>query len=152
MRVKETLRFVIAASIAISAQVACDSPTAPTPVPAGYAGEWTETTQQATAVRFSVSDANAGCTTGCQLYAKADIDRVLGLLRRRRVSERHTGAPIASHAARDEDARVRDTAIAALRRDVASLRREVSDLREAIDGLSLRMDSAARQPRWNRGR
>jgi hypothetical protein len=49
---------VIAATIAISAHVACESPTAPAPVPAGYAGEWTGTTQHATSVRFSVSDAN----------------------------------------------------------------------------------------------
>jgi hypothetical protein len=56
MRVGETLRLVIAASIAISAHVACESPTAPEPV--GYAGEWTGTTQHATSVRFSVSDAN----------------------------------------------------------------------------------------------
>ena len=56
MRVGETLRLVIAASIAISAHVACESPTAPVPV--GYAGEWTGTTQHATPVRFSVSDAD----------------------------------------------------------------------------------------------
>ena len=57
MRVAETLRLVIAASIAISAPVACESPTAPTPVPAGYAGEWTGTTQPGTPIHFSVSAA-----------------------------------------------------------------------------------------------
>jgi hypothetical protein len=58
MRLGGTRRLVIAASIAISAQVACDSPTAPTPVPAGYAGEWTGTTQHGTPIRFSVSAAD----------------------------------------------------------------------------------------------
>jgi len=58
MRLGNTRRLVIAASLAISAQVACDSPTAPTPTPAGYAGEWTGTTQHGTPIRFIVSDAN----------------------------------------------------------------------------------------------
>lgn len=56
MRVGETLRLVIAASIAISVHVACESPTAPVPV--GYAGEWTGTTQHGTPIRFSVSAAD----------------------------------------------------------------------------------------------
>ena len=34
---------------------ACSSPTAPDPVPAGYAGEWAGTTGQGTPVSFSVS-------------------------------------------------------------------------------------------------
>ena len=54
-------RLVIAASLAISAQVACTSPTSPTappPVPAGYVGDWTGTTQHGTPIRFSVSAAN----------------------------------------------------------------------------------------------
>ena len=55
MRVGDTRRLVIAASIAISAHVACTSPTAPAPVPVGYVGEWTGTTQHGTPVRFSVS-------------------------------------------------------------------------------------------------
>ena len=56
MRVGDTRRLVIAASFAISAHVACTSPTtAPPPVPAGYVGEWTGTTQQGTPFRFSVS-------------------------------------------------------------------------------------------------
>ncbi len=58
MRLGDSRRLVIAASIAIAAQVACDSPTAPTPVPAGYAGEWTGTTQHGTPIRFSVSAAD----------------------------------------------------------------------------------------------
>lgn len=58
MRMGDTRRLVIAASLAISAQVACTSPMAPAPVPAGYAGEWTGTTQHGTPVRFSVSAAD----------------------------------------------------------------------------------------------
>ena len=60
MRVGDTRRLVIAASIAISAHVACASPTAPAPVPVpeGYAGEWTGTTQHGTPIRFSVSAAD----------------------------------------------------------------------------------------------
>ena len=60
MRLGETRRLVIAASIAISAQVACESGTAPAPVPvpAGYAGEWTGTTQHGTPIRLSVSAAD----------------------------------------------------------------------------------------------
>ena len=53
---------MIAASIAISAQVACKSPSAPTPTPtpapAGYAGEWAGTTQNGTPIRLSVSAAD----------------------------------------------------------------------------------------------
>ena len=51
----DTRRFVMTATLAICVQVACSNPTAPAPVPAGYAGEWTGTTQQGTPVRFSVS-------------------------------------------------------------------------------------------------
>lgn len=58
MRMGDTRRLVIAASIAISAHVACTSPTAPAPVPAGYAGEWTGTTEHGTPIRFSVSAAD----------------------------------------------------------------------------------------------
>ena len=58
MGVGTTHRLVLAASIAISAQVACGSPTAPAPVPVGYAGEWTGTTQHGTPVRVSVSAAD----------------------------------------------------------------------------------------------
>ena len=46
---------MIATGIAISTHVACASPTAPAPVPVGYVGEWTGTTQHGTPVRFSVS-------------------------------------------------------------------------------------------------
>lgn len=56
MRVGQTLRFLVAVSIAISAHIACESPTAPAPV--GYAGEWTGTTEHGTPIRFSVSAAD----------------------------------------------------------------------------------------------
>ena len=56
MRVGQTLRLLVAVSIAISTHIACESPTAPAPV--GYAGEWTGTTQHGTPVRFSVSAAD----------------------------------------------------------------------------------------------
>jgi hypothetical protein len=58
MRVGEIGRLVIAASIAISTQVACESGTAPAPLPAGYVGDWTGTTEHGTPIRFSVSAAD----------------------------------------------------------------------------------------------
>lgn len=58
MRMGDTRRLVIAASLAISAQVACTGPTAPAPVPVGYAGEWTGTTEHGIPIRFSVSAAD----------------------------------------------------------------------------------------------
>jgi hypothetical protein len=39
----------------LACATACSSPTAPEPVPAGYAGEWVGTTGQGTPVSFSVS-------------------------------------------------------------------------------------------------
>ena len=56
MRVGQTLRLLVAMSIAISTHIACGSPTAPAPV--GYAGEWTGTTQHGTPVRLTVSAAD----------------------------------------------------------------------------------------------
>lgn len=59
MRVRGTRRFILAASIAISAQVACsNSPSAPTSVPTGFVGEWTGTTQHGTPIRLSISAAD----------------------------------------------------------------------------------------------
>ena len=58
MRVGKACRLVIAASIPSSAEVTCDSATAPAPVPVGYAGEWTGTTQYGPPIGFSVSAAD----------------------------------------------------------------------------------------------
>jgi hypothetical protein len=58
MHMGDTCRLIIAAGLVIFAPVACTSPTAPAPVPEGYVGEWTGTTQQGTPVRFSVSAVN----------------------------------------------------------------------------------------------
>jgi hypothetical protein len=58
MRLREARRLAISIGIVICAHVACKSPTAPSPLPPGYAGEWAGTTVQGTPVQFSVSAAD----------------------------------------------------------------------------------------------
>jgi hypothetical protein len=55
MFLREARRLAILIGTLICAHVGCNSATAPSPLPAGYAGEWTGTTVEGTFVQFSVS-------------------------------------------------------------------------------------------------
>jgi hypothetical protein len=121
--------------------------TEPAPLSAEFARPWFNTLTAArsldkpTRAAFSAWAKRQGVVpvrrAGLVLYAKADIDRVLGLLGRSR-----TGGvtircpPIVNHArpvGRDrKEAGVQDAGIAALRAEVATLRSEVTSLRAAI--------------------
>jgi hypothetical protein len=52
---REARSLTISVGIVICVHVACNSATAPSPLPPGYAGEWSGTTVQGTPVRFTVS-------------------------------------------------------------------------------------------------
>ena len=52
---REARRLAILIGTLICVHVGCNSATAPSPLPAGYAGEWTGTTVEGTFVQFSVS-------------------------------------------------------------------------------------------------
>jgi hypothetical protein len=58
MPLREARRLAIAISTVICVHVGCNSTTAPTPLPPGYAGEWRGTTLQGTDVHFRVSGDN----------------------------------------------------------------------------------------------
>jgi hypothetical protein len=55
MFLREARRLAILIGTLIFLHVGCNSATAPSPLPAGYAGEWTGTTAEGTFVQFSVS-------------------------------------------------------------------------------------------------
>ena len=55
MFLREARRLAILIGTLICVHVGCNSATAPSPLPAGYAGEWTGTTVEGTFVQFSVS-------------------------------------------------------------------------------------------------
>jgi hypothetical protein len=55
MPLREARSLAIPIAIVIWVQVACNSATAPSPLPPGYVGEWTGTTTEGTPVQFSVS-------------------------------------------------------------------------------------------------
>jgi hypothetical protein len=55
MRLREGRRLAISIGTVIFVHVGCNNATAPTPLPPGYAGEWTGTTVQGTAVQFTVA-------------------------------------------------------------------------------------------------
>ena len=55
MFLREARRLAILIGTHICAHGGCNSATAPSPLPAGYAGEWTGTTVEGTFVQFSVS-------------------------------------------------------------------------------------------------
>jgi hypothetical protein len=58
MRWQNSRFVVLLLSLAIYGHVACGSTPGPSPLPNGYAGEWTGTTAEGTPVQFSVSAAD----------------------------------------------------------------------------------------------
>ena len=52
---REARRLAISIGTVICVHVGCNNATAPTPLPTGYAGEWTGTTLQGTPVQFTVA-------------------------------------------------------------------------------------------------
>jgi hypothetical protein len=52
---REACRLAISTGTLVCIHVACNSATAPSPLPPGYAGEWSGTTAEGTPVHFTVS-------------------------------------------------------------------------------------------------